>query len=286
MGARPSAPGLTAQMFLAFMPAMKSARRPRRAPAGSRRALEPADHLHRFVRLVRSGRWEELRLFLDASTVWMIDHHEPGEVFVESSARWFAERTGFELYVLEPVTVRALEGTAMARAAARATWRGADGCLEEASIGLALELASSRRGAWKPVALSLSSGIKVHAGCGPDDFFPRLLNGWVNLDLLHDEPGHGRVDLLSEWPFAEGSAAAVYSEDFIEHLDQREQLIFLGEAFRVLQPGGVLRTVCPALSEDIVRRRFFPAWPRTGFRTIDEGVEWREWGHRLLPTYE
>jgi hypothetical protein len=37
---------------------------------------------------------------------------------------------------------------------------------------------------------------------------------------------------------------------------------------------------------DIIRRRLFPRWPETGIKSIDPGVEWLEWGHRLLPTYE
>ncbi len=128
--------------------------------------------------------------------------------------------------------------------------------------------------------------LKINAGCGPGEFFPRLLTGWVNLDLAYNHPKYGHVNLTSEWPFPDSSASAVYSEDFIEHLDQRGQIIFLSEALRVLRPGGIIRTVCPELCKTIVRKRFFPDYPRVGARFIRSGVEWHEWGHQLLPTRE
>jgi predicted SAM-dependent methyltransferase len=248
--------------------------------------MGPADHVLHLVELVRSRQWKALARYLGSSRVWTMNHYDSAKVFVEASRRWFTKHPQGEFYTQGPVTVREHEGAATARSMAYASWRGEDGCREDLGIGIALELTSTGSGTWKPATLSLSRGTKIHAGCGPDSFFPRLLHGWINLDTRHDEPGYGAIDLLSEWPFEEGSAAAVYSEDFIEHLDQREQLIFLGEALRVLQPGGVLRTCCPSLNEEVVRERFFTRWPHTGVRTVDNRVEWAEWGHRLIPTYE
>ncbi|MEM8960950.1 MAG: methyltransferase domain-containing protein [Acidobacteriota bacterium] len=129
-------------------------------------------------------------------------------------------------------------------------------------------------------------GPRLHTGCGPEDFFPRLLDGWVNLDNRYDHPEHGPVDLVQEWPFADSSVAVVYSEDLIEHLEQRLQFIYFAEAIRVLKPHGVLRVVCPMLNERIIRRVAFPNWPDVGFRSMDYGAEWLAWGHVLIPTYE
>ena len=63
-----------------------------------------------------------------------------------------------------------------------------------------------------------TSGPKLHLGCGPEDFFPRLIKGWINLDTRYDHPDYGAVDVTAEWPFADNSVAAVYSEDLFEHL--------------------------------------------------------------------
>lgn len=86
---------------------------------------------------------------------------------------------------------------------------------------------------------------KVHHGCGIV-----LLPGWLNVDL-HVQPRAGfatlRVNLLERHPFADGAFDLAFSEDFLEHLTQSDQLIFLSEVHRTLKPGGVARISCPGL---------------------------------------
>jgi predicted SAM-dependent methyltransferase len=88
---------------------------------------------------------------------------------------------------------------------------------------------------------------KAHYGCGPQLFGA----GWVNLDLAPAPPDHGKVylsaNLVSQHPFPSNFFRYAFAEDFLEHLDQSESLIFLAEAFRTLQPGGVLRLSFPGL---------------------------------------
>jgi predicted SAM-dependent methyltransferase len=72
------------------------------------------------------------------------------------------------------------------------------------------------------------------------------LEGWVNLDLRPAERSI-QMDATRPWLFADGSARAVNSEHFIEHLSVDEARAYLAEAFRVLRPGGVLRTSTPDL---------------------------------------
>jgi predicted SAM-dependent methyltransferase len=75
------------------------------------------------------------------------------------------------------------------------------------------------------------------------------LEGWINVDLLRDPEGRClRLDASQAWPFGEGSAEAVNSEHFIEHLSEDEAQAYLREAFRVLGPGGVIRTSTPDLA--------------------------------------
>jgi predicted SAM-dependent methyltransferase len=54
-------------------------------------------------------------------------------------------------------------------------------------------------------------------------------------------------DLLERHPFPDGTFEYGFAEDFFEHLDQQDQLIFLTEAHRTLKAGGVLRLAFPCL---------------------------------------
>jgi len=88
---------------------------------------------------------------------------------------------------------------------------------------------------------------KAHYGCGPKLFG----EGWVNIDFdsppLKPTNVYIRVNLASEHPFPSDFFKFAFAEDFIEHLDQADSIIFLSEAFRTLRPGGVLRLSSPGL---------------------------------------
>jgi predicted SAM-dependent methyltransferase len=74
------------------------------------------------------------------------------------------------------------------------------------------------------------------------------VHGWINADLGRDPEGHTfRMDATAPWPFEDGAAEAVNSEHFIEHIDRGAAPAYFAEAFRVLRPGGVLRTSTPSL---------------------------------------
>ncbi|MEA2459438.1 MAG: hypothetical protein QOC95_2410 [Thermoleophilaceae bacterium] len=74
------------------------------------------------------------------------------------------------------------------------------------------------------------------------------VDGWINADLLRDPAGHClRMDATQRWPFEDGSAEAVNSEHVVEHLERAGAAVFFREAFRVLRPGGVIRTSTPDL---------------------------------------
>ena len=48
-------------------------------------------------------------------------------------------------------------------------------------------------------------------------------------------------------PLPDNCVDVIFHEDFLEHLDQKEQVIFLAETFRVLKPGSVHRVNTPDL---------------------------------------
>lgn len=90
------------------------------------------------------------------------------------------------------------------------------------------------------------------------------MDGWLNVDGFDESYPYGsveaasankiyRMDLTAEHPFPSGSFNFSYAEDFLEHLDQSESLIFLCEAFRCLKAGGVLRLSFPGL-EGVLKR--------------------------------
>lgn len=120
--------------------------------------------------------------------------------------------------------------------------------------------------------------IKLHVGCGPN----RILDGWHNLD--RDESGIGDPsviihDVSTGLPYQNSSVGLIYSEDFFEHIDQREQICFLAECHRVLSFGGWCRISTPCLRYSMQR------W--SDFSKGRDGVHVKEWDqhkHKLLVT--
>ena len=81
--------------------------------------------------------------------------------------------------------------------------------------------------------------------CGSTSAPPAThLDGWLSIDIRPDEQCFG-MDAAKPWPFETASAEAVNSEHFIEHLTLEEARVYLSEAYRVLRPGGLIRTHDP-----------------------------------------
>ena len=105
-----------------------------------------------------------------------------------------------------------------------------------------------------PAACTEQNYPKVHYGCGGT-----IMEGWLNVDLYDmDMPGYKKVDLLNKHPFADKSICFGFSEDMFEHFNQAESIFFLGEVFRTLAPGGILRLSFPGL-EGVMLRHYSPA---------------------------
>jgi predicted SAM-dependent methyltransferase len=83
--------------------------------------------------------------------------------------------------------------------------------------------------------------VLVNVACGP-----HVLDGFVNLDLLPAARQVVAWDCRRSVPLADGSAAGIRVEQFVEHLEPREELpSFLRDCLRALKPGGVLRVIVP-----------------------------------------
>lgn len=145
-------------------------------------------------------------------------------------------------------------------------------------------------------AYEAGRALKLHFGCGP-----RILKGWINIDLAF-EPYQGylkyytdkhypeeirgdRSDLFlidittSCIPLPDNSVDLIFHEDFIEHLSQRNQVVFLAESRRVLKPGCVHRVNTPDLLVSMREHSDFQAG-RSGVY-LDE---WDKNGHLNLLT--
>ena len=85
--------------------------------------------------------------------------------------------------------------------------------------------------------LGKARGLKIHLACGPN-----RVPGWVNIDGTPS--ADLRVDLRSRIPLPSGSAACIFTEHFIDHLQHPDSVgALLRECHRLLQPGGTMRIV-------------------------------------------
>ena len=85
---------------------------------------------------------------------------------------------------------------------------------------------------------------KLHVGCGGN-----ILPGWLNTDrFLLNRRGVVYLDARERLPFASGTLHLIFNEHFISCLTLDEAMRFLKECYRVLQPGGILRTATPVWS--------------------------------------
>jgi len=142
--------------------------------------------------------------------------------------------------------------------------------------------------AFKPRTLKRFDNIprKIQYACGLNVF-----DEWLNVDgfdhalMWHfSETGVPRhiaenvykMDLLQRHPFADNTFDYAFCEDFIEHIDQKNAILFLSEVLRTLKPGGVLRLTSPGL-EGVMSNHFRSA----GFDAVIENHDsaYTRWGH-------
>jgi len=141
---------------------------------------------------------------------------------------------------------------------------------------------------------------KIHLGSGP-----RVLKNWINLDIRYEHyqkylkyytnkfyPAQIRgtrkdfylFDVTKhKIPLPSSSVEVVFHEDFIEHLNQKEQILLLAEVYRVLKPGSVHRISTPSLFPALKNRQ---TKFKDGYDGIGTGI-WDDYVHKniLTPQY-
>lgn len=114
-------------------------------------------------------------------------------------------------------------------------------------------------------------GKKLNLGCGM-----QVVDGWINVDYslgsrLSRIPFFHRVnsvlklfnvdwdpnifvhDLTKPLPWKDDTVDVVYTSHTIEHLTKEDGKSLIGEAYRVLRPGGVIRVIVPDLNVVVER---------------------------------
>lgn len=87
----------------------------------------------------------------------------------------------------------------------------------------------------------------LNLGCGY-----RYHPAWINIDFVSTGPGVIAHDLRKGIPYPDNYFDVVYHSHVLEHFPKHEATGFIGECYRVLKPGGILRVAVPDL-ERIVR---------------------------------
>tara|TARA_A100001515_G_scaffold27578_1_gene21211 strand:+ start:279 stop:806 length:528 start_codon:yes stop_codon:yes gene_type:complete len=81
--------------------------------------------------------------------------------------------------------------------------------------------------------------MKLHLGCGKRDFG----TDWIHIDQAdYDHIIHKDVTNLR---FADGSCDVIYASHLLEYFSRSDASKVLGEWYRCLKPGGVLRLAVP-----------------------------------------
>ncbi len=86
--------------------------------------------------------------------------------------------------------------------------------------------------------------LRLNLGCGA-----RFHADWLNLDIVAASPDVIAADLRAGVPLPDDSYDVVYHCAILEHMRPDEARFFMGECFRVLKTGGILRVGVPDLEE-------------------------------------
>lgn len=126
--------------------------------------------------------------------------------------------------------------------------------------------------------------VKIQPGFGMSP-----LSGFINLDIEplvpESETSFDDYDIFFfpfadiPWPIPDNCVDYIFHEDFIEHINQKQQVCFLAETLRVMKPGCWHRVNTPCLNASMKRHSHF----KLGMKGVYIG-EWNNWQHVSLFT--
>ena len=131
--------------------------------------------------------------------------------------------------------------------------------------------------------------MKLYVGCGDT-----RMEGWINIDIESNLKPDLIHDASKPFPYQNNSIDFIHSEHFIEHMTVEQGLAFLKEAYRILKPGGVLRTATFDMSIFLkCHAQDNPNWKKdSGLEDVGLGfiktrieslnINMRWWGHQYV----
>ena len=133
--------------------------------------------------------------------------------------------------------------------------------------------------------------LRLHIGCGS-----RLLQGWLNCDYDPQSFSTFFLDATQRLPFDTNSVSAIHCEHMLEHISFLDGQALVGDMYRVLEPGGVLRLSTPNLQKVLDLRSFeseasrYITWATDAFALPSLPSRYgavvnnlfRSWGHQFL----
>jgi predicted SAM-dependent methyltransferase len=110
---------------------------------------------------------------------------------------------------------------------------------------------------------------KLNLGCGY-----RFHPDWVNVDFIKTGENVIAHNLLKGVPFPDNEFDAVYHSHVLEHFTLADGKAFVQECYRVLKPGGIIRTAVPDLEQ--IARVYIMALDKTanGEPGWEANLEW------------
>ena len=98
--------------------------------------------------------------------------------------------------------------------------------------------------------------MKLNLACGKD-----IKNGYINVDFINF-PGVQHIqDLRESWFWMDNSIDEIFCSHFVEHLEARERVHFVNEAYRVLKTGGKCELKFPHWSSAMAYGDMTHKWP-------------------------
>lgn len=136
------------------------------------------------------------------------------------------------------------------------------------------------------------TNLNLNLGCGPKQF-----ENFINIDLDKQSKPDIVWNISKGLPFRSNSASTIYNEHFIEHISKASAYFLFREAYRCLEPNGILRIATPDLEKMIQRYQSKPSylqkkdlpitaikydyeWIRTPCELLNIGF--RHWEHQWI----
>jgi len=115
---------------------------------------------------------------------------------------------------------------------------------------------------------AVATGLRLNLGCSDVQ-----MSDCVNVDIA--PPADVLADLSVRWPWPDSSVEHIHAWDIFEHL--ADKIFTMGEAWRVLSPGGILDLFVPTTDgrgafQDPTHKSFWT--PNDLFYFCDQYPEW------------